>query len=232
MSEPENTDKPIKSAVLGAEKRHTSLWRQIRNNFIYGIIVTLPIIAPVWLVIFVVRKTDEVIKPLIPAQWNPDTYLPFSIPGLGLLLSIIGLFILGTLAKNIFGRSIIGIGENIVARVPVVSNLYTAGKQLVSTVAEQSTRENQEVCLIEYPRTGVWAVGFITSQVRGATAKKLPGGFVNVFVPTSPNPTSGFLLMAPRSELRTLDITPEEAAKMIISAGMVTEEAEIVKNGG
>ncbi len=230
MSAPEKINEPSIAAVAGKEKRHTGLWRKIRNNFIYGVIVTVPIIAPVWLVLFVVRKTDEVIKPLIPAQWNPDTYLPFSIPGLGFVLSIIGLFVLGTLAKNIFGRSLINLGENILARVPIVSNLYTAGKQLVSTVAEQSTRENQEVCLIEYPRKNVWAVGFITSQVRGATATKLPEGYVNVFVPTSPNPTSGFLLMAQRSELRAVDLTPEDAAKLIISAGMVSEELPVISS--
>lgn len=210
-SEPSKTNRP-------------GFLRRIRNNFIYGIIVTLPIVAPVWLIIFVVRKTDEVIKPFIPAQWNPDTYLPFSIPGFGLILSIIGLFVLGTLAKNIFGRAIIGFGERILGRVPVVSNLYTAGKQIVSTVAEQRDREAQEVCMVEYPRKGIWAVGFVTSELRGKIKEALPEGYVNIFVPTTPNPTSGFYLIVKRSELKILDLTPEQGAKIIISAGMVSNE--------
>lgn len=205
-----------------SEPSKTSLWRQIRNNFIYGVIVTLPIVAPLWLVIFVVRKTDEVVKPIIPEIWNPDTYLPFSIPGLGLLTSIIALFILGTLAKNFFGRTIIRTGERILGRVPVISNMYTAGKQIVSTVSQQKDRSFKEVCLLEYPRKGLWVVGFVSSDVRGAPAEHLPEGYVNVFVPTTPNPTSGVLVMLPRTDIKILDMTTEEGAKLIISAGLVS----------
>lgn len=217
----------IQQPVEAPEPKKPGFFREIRNNFFYGIIVTLPIVAPVWLVLFVIRKTDEVVKPLIPPQWNPDTYLPIQIPGLGLLLSIIGLFVLGTLAKNFFGRAIIGFGERLLARVPVVSNLYAAGKQLVETVAEQNEMADREVCMVEYPRKGVWAVGFITSKVRGEPATQLPENFVNVFVPTTPNPTSGFLLMVDRKDIKILNMTPEEGAKLIISAGMVSTSEEI-----
>lgn len=206
------------------EPHKTSLWRQIRNNFIYGIIVTLPILAPLWLVTVVIGKTDEWVKPIIPAEWNPDTYLPFQIPGLGLFVSVIALFVLGTLAKNFFGRAIINFGERILGRVPVISNMYSAGKQIVETFAQQKDRSFREVCLLEYPRKGLWAVGFVSSDVRGAPTKHLPEGLVNVFVPTTPNPTSGFLLMVPRDDIRILDMTPEEGAKLIISAGLVTNE--------
>lgn len=207
--------------------KQPGIWREIRNNFFYGIIVTLPIVAPVWLIIFVIRKTDELVKPLLPAQWNPDTYLPFSIPGLGLIMSIVALFILGTLAKNFFGRTLIGFGERILARVPIVSNLYTAGKQIVETVAEQSTKEAQEVCMLEYPRKGLWAVGFISSDIGGELRNHLPVGYVNIFVPTTPNPTSGFYLISKRSDLKILDLTPEEGAKLIVSAGMVIPQDEL-----
>jgi uncharacterized membrane protein len=211
-----------------SEPSKTSLWRQIRNNFIYGVIVTLPIVAPLWLVIFVVRKTDEVVKPIIPEIWNPDTYLPFSIPGLGLLTSIIALFVLGTLAKNFFGRTIIRTGERILGRVPVISNMYTAGKQIVSTVSQQKDRSFKEVCLLEYPRKGLWVVGFVSSDVRGAPAEHLPEGYVNVFVPTTPNPTSGVLVMLPRTDIKVLDMTTEEGAKLIISAGLVSSTEDEV----
>ena len=213
-----------------SESTKTSLWRQIRNNFIYGVIVTLPIVAPLWLVIFVVRKTDEVVKPIIPEIWNPDTYLPFSIPGLGLLTSIIALFILGTLAKNFFGRTIIRTGERILGRVPVISNMYTAGKQIVSTISQQKDRSFREVCMLEYPRKGLWVVGFVSSDVRGAPAEHLPEGYVNVFVPTTPNPTSGVLVMLPRKDIKILDMTTEEGAKLIISAGLVSSSDDEVDN--
>ena len=216
------------AATDKSEPSKTSLWRQIRNNFIYGVIVTLPIVAPLWLVIFVVRKTDEVVKPIIPEIWNPDTYLPFSIPGLGLLTSIIALFVLGTLAKNFFGRTIIRTGERILGRVPVISNMYTAGKQIVATISQQKDRSFTEVCLLEYPRKGLWVVGFVSSVVRGAPAEHLPKGYVNVFVPTTPNPTSGVLVMLPRKDIKVLDMTTEEGAKLIISAGLVSSTEDEV----
>jgi uncharacterized membrane protein len=132
------------------------------------------------------------------------------------------LFLLGVIASNFIGKSVIKAGERLLARVPVVSPVYNALKQIVTTVAQQKDRAFRDVCLFEYPRKGLYAIGFVTADLSGAPAQKLPKGYVCVFVPTTPNPTSGFLLFVKEAEIEILDMTPEEGAKMIISGGMVT----------
>lgn len=229
MSEdtPENvgatSEEQIEASIdTSSEKSKASLFRWARNRLITGVIVALPIIVVVSAISWVVNFVDERVVHLLPPNLNPSTYLGFDVPGLGLILGLIGLFFLGVIASNFIGRSIIRRGERLLARVPVVSPAYNAVKQIVTTVAEQKERAFRDVCLLEYPRPGLWAIGFITSDLSGAPLKYLPKGYVCVFVPTTPNPTSGFLLFAKKKDVKILDMTPEEGAKMIISGGMVS----------
>jgi len=194
--------------------------RWLRNRFFTGVIIALPIIATVMGVSWIVQTVDENVLKFLPARWNPKTY--FNIPGFGLAISIALLFLLGVIASNFIGNSVIKAGERLLARVPVVSPVYNALKQIVTTVAQQKDRAFRDVCLLEYPRKGLYAIGFVTADLSGAPADKLPKGYVCVFVPTTPNPTSGFLLFVKETDIEILDMTPEEGAKMIISGGMVT----------
>lgn len=201
--------------------------RWLRNRFFTGVIIALPIIATVAGVTWIVQKIDNNVLKFLPGQINPRTYLGFDIPGLGLIISFIFLVLLGVIASNFIGNSVIKAGERLLARVPVVSPVYNALKQIVTTVAQQKDRAFRDVCLLEYPRKGLYAIGFVTADLSGAPAKKLPKGYVCVFVPTTPNPTSGFLLFVKETDIEILDMTPEEGAKMIISGGMVSSNDSI-----
>jgi len=202
--------------------------RTLRNRLFTGIIVALPIVATFWAITTFVQFFDQQLIRVLPVQWNPSTYLGFDIPGLGLIVAILLLIILGTLASNFIGNEVLKGVERLLSRVPVVSNIYNFLKQIVTTVAQQSDRTFKEVCLLEYPRKGVFAIGFVTADLAGSPAKHLKDGYICVFVPTTPNPTSGFLLFLKRDDITVLDMTPEEGAKMIISGGMVSSNDEPV----
>jgi uncharacterized membrane protein len=210
-------------------KKKNSFLLSLRNSFFAGVVVALPIGVTIWLITSFVNFVDKNVKPWIPETWN----LPFldfqKIPGLGLLIVIVALWLLGVIATNFFGSRLLRFGERILARVPYVSNIYNAVKQIVVTMAHQKERAFKDVCLLEYPRKGIYAIGFVTADLKGAPTKKLPKGYVCVFVPTTPNPTSGFLLFVKRSDIDILDMTPEEGAKMIISGGMVTSNDDLEK---
>ncbi len=208
------------------------LVRWIRNRFFTGVVIALPIIATVSGVSWIVQKIDNNVLGLLPVQLNPKTYIGFDIPGLGLIISIILLFGIGVVASNFIGNSVLKAGERLLARVPIVSPIYNAIKQIVTTVAAQKDRAFRDVCLLEYPRKGLYAIGFVTADLSGAPAQKLPEGFVCVFVPTTPNPTSGFLLFVKETDLQILDMTPEEGAKMIVSGGMVSSNDDLVDLNG
>jgi uncharacterized membrane protein len=195
---------------------------RLRNYFLTGIVVAAPIGITIYLTWAFVHWVDQKVKPLIPTVYNPDTYLPFSIPGVGLLFAILMLTLLGFLTASLVGRSVVGFGEQLLDRVPLVRNLYRGLRQLFQTVLSQSSRSFQKVALVEYPRKGVWRVGFVATKARGEVGTRLAGEDVMaVFVPNTPNVTAGFLVYVPRREVTILDMSVEEAAKMIISAGLV-----------
>jgi uncharacterized membrane protein len=200
--------------------------RWLRNRFLTGLVVAAPIGITVWLIYTFISFVDQVIKPLIPARYNPETYLPFAIPGMGVLIAVLGLTLLGALAANFFGRTLIDIGERIVNGVPLIRNIYSALKQIVETVFQGQQNSFKEVVLVEYPMAGSYAVAFVASEGRGVIKQTVGQGepVIGVFIPTTPNPTSGFLLFIPRSKAVALDLTVEEAAKLIISFGMVTPD--------
>ena len=208
------------------------LLRWARNRFFTGVIVAIPIAATFLAVSWVVSKIDANVFRIIPARLNPETYLGFAVPGLGLVISVILLFLLGIIASNFIGKSLIKSGENLLARVPVVSPIYNSLKQIVQTVAAQKDRAFRDVCLIEYPKKDVWAIGFVTADLSGEPAKALGDDMVCVFVPTTPNPTSGFLLFVQKDNIQILNMTPEEGAKMIISGGMVSGSEPILAETG
>jgi len=200
--------------------------RWLRNRFLTGVVVAAPIGITIWLIYSFVSFVDQVIKPLVPARYNPESYLPFAIPGMGLLIAILALTLLGALAANIFGRSLLDLGERIVNAVPLIRNIYSALKQIVETVFQGQQNSFKEVVLVEYPMAGSYAVAFVASHGRGVIKSVVGKGenVVGVFIPTTPNPTSGFLIFVPRSKAIALDLTVEEAAKLIISFGMVTPD--------
>ncbi len=211
----------------GQKESRFSLIRWFRNRLIAGIIVALPIGAVFWLMTRLIGLLDSVVWTVIPRRFNPSNYIDFPFWGLSLIIAVVGLTILGIFVSNQIGRSILGAGEGLLARVPVISPIYNGLKQILNTIAQQKERAFRDVCMIEYPRKGLWAVGFVTADVSGAPKESLGDDFLCVFVPTTPNPTSGFLLFVPKEDVTLLDMTPEEGAKLIISGGMVTSNSAL-----
>lgn len=200
--------------------------RWLRNSFLTGIVVVTPVGVTIWLMVTFVNFVDSTIKPLVPDRYNPETYLPFAIPGMGLLIAILALTVLGAMAPNIFGRSLLNVGERAMNTVPFVRNVYGAVKQIVETVFSGQQNSFKEVVLVEYPMKGTYAVAFVSSYAKGMIKDHVGHGeeVLGVFVPTTPNPTSGFLLFTPRANTIKLSLTVEEAAKLIISFGLVTPD--------
>lgn len=200
-----------------------SFWQRMRSNFLTGVVVFGPISITIYLLWTFVDFVDARVLPLVPEVYNPEQYLPFSLPGAGVLLFFIIVAALGALTKNLFGRQLFRFGEQLVDRMPVVRSIYTALKQIVETIFAQGDGESfEKVCLVEYPRRGIWAVAFVTTDVGGEIGSRSEEGpLVSVFLPTTPNPTSGFLLFVPRDDVVVLDMSVEDAAKLVISAGLV-----------
>jgi len=198
------------------------LFARMRAYFFAGVLVSAPIGITLYLVWLFVDLVDSQVTPLIPARYNPETYLPFSIPGLGLVVSIVVLTLIGALTAGLVGRWVLGLFERFMARMPVVRNLHSALKQILETVLAQKSNAFRQVVLVEYPRTGIWAIGFITGDTVGEVQNVTEDEVVNVFLPTTPNPTSGFLLFVPRGDLHVLTMTVEEGIKMVVSGGIVT----------
>ena len=198
------------------------LFHRLRNYFFTGIIITAPLGITIFIAWKFIGLIDGWVTPIIPANYNPGSYLPFDIPGLGLLLAIIVLTFIGALTASFTGRILVRLGERLVARMPVIRAVYGALKQIFETVLAQSSKSFREVVLVEYPRRGIWAIAFVTGHTEGEVQHLAEDDLVNVFLPTTPNPTSGFLLFVPRRNLVTLNMTVEEGIKLVISGGIVT----------
>ncbi len=206
------------------------MWHKIRNYFLTGLVVAAPVAITIYLTWLFIETVDKNITPLIPAKYNPETYLPFSIPGLGVVVVFIALTLLGALTANFFGRRLLGLGEKAMGSMPVVRSIYSTLKQIFETVASQSSSSFRDVVLVEYPRKGLWAIAFVTSEAKGPMQDVVEETVVNVFLPTTPNPTSGFLLFVPKNDLHYLDMSVEEGIKYVISAGLVIPEDAIRRN--
>jgi len=195
-------------------KTKRSFLARLRNYFITGIVVLVPIGITLYLTTFFISISSN----FIPKEINPNSYLPFSIPGLEILLSVIFITIIGWLSLSFIGKKILQLVNETLKRIPILRTIYSAIGQMTESLAPKKGSK-KSVVLVEYPRKGSWAVGFATKENKGEISKKTNSQLVNVFVPTTPNPTSGFLLMFPKSEVIYLDMSFEEASKFIVSAG-------------
>jgi uncharacterized membrane protein len=200
---------------------------RLRNYFLTGFIVTAPLAITVYIVWSFIGWIDSWVKPYIPTAYSPDTYLPFALPGFGLLVAIFAITMIGFLAANIVGRSIVSVGERLLERMPLVRGVYKALKQIFETVLSNKNDMFRQVGLVEYPRKGVWSLVFVaTEKMTEVNAKLDKEGdpLVAVFMPCTPNPTTGFLMYVHHSEIVVLDMTIEDGAKLIVSAGLVAPE--------
>ena len=196
------------------KEKKRSIFARFRNYFIAGIVVLIPIGITVYLTIFVVSISTRI----LPKELNPTHYLPYDIPGIELLISIIIITLIGWLSLSFIGKRLLNFLNEILKRIPILRTIYSAIGQMTATFTNQD-KGKKNVVLVEYPRKGSWAVGFATKENDGEISEKTKKELVNVFVPTTPNPTSGFLLMFPKDEIIYLDMTFEEASKFIVSAG-------------
>ena len=195
-------------------RKKSSITSKLRNAFIAGIVVLVPIGFTLYLTLFLIKISSK----LIPNEINPNNYLHFSIPGLEILLSVIFITIVGGISLSFFGKKILSLINDLFKRIPILRTIYSAIGQMTESFTNKSDNK-KSVVLIEYPKKGSWAVGFATKENKGEISKKINKDLINVFVPTTPNPTSGFLLMFPKDEVIFLDMTFEEASKFIVSAG-------------
>ena len=195
-------------------RKKSSITSKLRNAFIAGIVVLVPIGFTLYLTLFLIKISSK----LIPNEINPNNYLPFSIPGLEILLSVIFITIVGGISLSFFGKKILSLINDLFKRIPILRTIYSAIGQMTESFTNKSDNK-KSVVLVEYPKKGSWAVGFATKENKGEISKKTNKDLINVFVPTTPNPTSGFLLMFPKDEVIFLDMTFEEASKFIVSAG-------------
>jgi len=193
----------------------------LKNYFLTGLLVILPIFITVYVILSLIRAMDAILK-YIPAKYLPETYLQIHIPGLGLILVVILVFVVGLLTRNFIGRKIVHLGENIVDRIPLVRVLYAGVKQLLEPLFLQKTNAFKRVALIEYPRRGVHVIGFVTGESKGEVQSKTSKDMMNIFIPTTPNPTSGFYILIPEDEVVYLNMSVEDAFKLIISGGIVS----------
>ena len=196
--------------------------QRIRAYFFAGILVTAPLSITFYLAFLFINFVDDKITPLLPEKYNPETYLPFALPGLGLVMLFVGLTIVGMFMAGFMGRFFKRTYENILNRMPVVRSIYNAVKQILETVLAQQSNAFREVVLVEYPRRGIWAIAFITGKTEGEVQNITEDTCINIFLPTTPNPTSGFLLFVPKEDLIPLTMGVEEGIKMVISGGIVT----------
>lgn len=207
------------------------LTSRLRNYFFTGLIIVGPIGITIYIIWTLMEFADSSIKPFVPTAYLPETYLPFAVPGIGLLFGIVGVTVIGALTANLLGRSMVAAGEVILDQMPIVRNVYRALKQVFESVVSVTSPQTafQKVGLIEFPSKGLWSIVFVTGETSGEIAAVKPGGeenLLSVFMPTGVVPPTGFICFVPRDDVTFLNMTVEDAAKVIISAGMVTPDAE------
>jgi uncharacterized membrane protein len=191
-----------------------SIFIKLRNYFITGAIVLIPIGITIYLTLFIIKISSKI----LPQKINPNNYLPFDIPGIEILITIILITLIGGLSLSFLGKKFLEIINNILKKIPILRTIYSAVGQMTKSFT-QSSGTKKSVVILEYPRKGIWVVGFVTKENTGEISKKTKEELANIFVPTTPNPTSGFLLMLPKNDLIYLDMSFEEASKFIVSAG-------------
>ena len=200
-----------------------TLFQSLRVNFFAGIVLVGPVALTIYLAWAFITFVDSRIVPWVPATYNPKTYLDVDIPGFGLIVFLLFTTVVGYFTKNLFGKQLVRIVEGWVDRMPIIRSIYNALKQIAETILSQSQTSFKQACLIEYPRRDLWAIAFVSTTTKGEIPGKAgESEMISVFLPTTPNPTSGFLLFVPRKDVVILDMDVEQAAKLVISAGLVT----------
>jgi len=195
-------------------QKKRSVLARLRNNFIAGVVVLIPIGITIYLTLFIIKISSKI----LPKELNPNHYLPYDIPGVEIIISIILITFIGWLSLSFIGKKFLEIFNNILKKIPILRTIYSAFEQMLD-IFNKKNGNKKNVVLVEYPRKGSWAVGFATKENKSEISKKSKKNLVNVFVPTTPNPTSGFLLMFPKEEVIYLDMSFEEASRFIVSAG-------------
>lgn len=205
------------------EPRRPGLLARLRASFLTGLVVIAPVGLTIWLIWTVIGWIDGVVLPLVPHTFQPEQYIGINLRGLGVVFFLVFTIIVGWIAKGLIGRSLIRFAEGLVDRMPVVRSIYSGVKQIAETVFAQSERSFEKACLVQYPRKGIWAIGFVSTTAKGEVSDRAETGgrLLSIFVPTTPNPTSGFLLFFPEEDVIELDMSVEDAAKLVISAGLV-----------
>jgi uncharacterized membrane protein len=216
---------------VGAAKPTTALISRIRNYFLTGLIVAGPVAVTVWLVWWFVTWVDNLVRPLIPVAYRPETYLPINIPGFGLIIVFLALTLLGFLTANLVGSRLVAFGEGLLSRMPIVRPIYRTTKQIFQTLFSSSESSFRRVGLVEFPAPGMWSLVFLTQPPTSSISAHLPQTeHVSAFLPCTPNPTTGFFFYVPRRDVIDLDITVEEAMSLLISAGIIQPGAEDSQN--
>ena len=213
--------------------RRPGVLSRLRASFLTGLVVIAPVGLTVWLIWTLVGWVDGVVLPLIPYDFSPERYIGINLRGVGVIVFLVFTIIVGWIAKGLIGKSLIRFAESLVSRMPVVRSIYSGVKQIAETIFAQTDRSFETACLIQYPRKGIWAIGFISTTAKGEVADRADtsGDLISVFLPTTPNPTSGFLLFFPKEDVIELDMTVEDAAKLVISAGLVYPNGKDTEEG-
>ncbi|MAN56264.1 MAG: DUF502 domain-containing protein [Paracoccus sp. (in: a-proteobacteria)] len=201
--------------------RRPGLLGMLRSNFLAGLVVVAPIGITVWLIWTLTGWMDSWVLPMVPPRWRPENYIGIPLRGVGVVFFLLFTVLIGWVAKGWVGRALLRTGERIVARMPIVRSVYGAVKQIAETILSQDEARFDRACMIEYPRKGLWALGFVAGPAKGELVSRTADDLIAVFVPTTPNPTSGFLIYVPASDVTILSMSVEDAAKLIISAGLV-----------
>jgi uncharacterized membrane protein len=227
--EPKRHDE-LTADVEAATASHTGLAGRIRNYFLTGLVVAGPVLITAYLTWSFITWVDNLVRPVIPPVYRPETYLPWPIPGTGLIVAFVALTLLGFLTANLVGRTLVGWGESLLNRMPIIRPLYRTTKQIFETLFSKTGSSFRKVALVEFPAPGMWSLVFISQQPSSDIADRLPGeDNVSVFLPCTPNPTTGFFFFVQRKDLIEIDINVEAAMSLVISAGMVQPDGDSQK---
>ena len=214
------------------QSRKSKFTSNLRNNFLTGLAVIIPVFITTYLIWSTIGIVDGWVLPLIPEKYALDKFIGIDVKGIGVIIFLLFTVFIGSLTKGYFGRTILKSAESLVDRMPVVRSIYNGIKQIAETVFSQSNNSFERACLVEYPRKGIWAVAFVSTKTKGEVSEKIGKNkeLFSIFLPTTPNPTSGFLLFLPEKDIIFLDMSVEDAAKLVISAGLVTPKDIIASN--
>ena len=221
MPDPSDQSSDVKSVVVET-KAQSSVFGKLRAYFFTGLVITAPIAITIWATYWFVTLFDSWIKPFLPASYNPDTYLPIKVPGFGLIFALLAITLIGFMAANLAGRTMIAIWDKILNSTPVVRSIYKGSKQIFETLFSQKGASFRYVCLVEWPRRGTWSIAFISREVDGGQIGLDPGrAMYAVYMSTTPNPTSGYVFFVDVSDVKIIDMSVEDGLKLVISMGLV-----------